>query len=122
MKELLIPIYLSVGFMGGTILLMQLIRWGLLVWVSTTRHGGDFLGQPKRRLIWSVPLVALHPAPYLFVGACFGMYRLLRDGPGIPAASILIGFVTYLAFAGWAGYVAFRRRKIKEPPRAPRLF
>jgi hypothetical protein len=63
---LLPPVLLFLGFSAGTVFGTQMLRWGALLWVSTTTHGGDFLGPPKRRLLWVLPFVLLlHPAPYL---------------------------------------------------------
>ena len=45
--------------------MLQVVRWGTLLWVTTISHGGDFLGSPRRRLVWAFPFILLlHPTPY----------------------------------------------------------
>jgi hypothetical protein len=48
---LLAPVLLFLGFFAGTLFGAQMLRWGALLWVSTTTHGGDFLGPPKPALL-----------------------------------------------------------------------
>jgi hypothetical protein len=49
---------------------MIVVRWAALVHTVFALHGGDFLGAPKRRLLWAIPLVILlHPVPYLVIGS-----------------------------------------------------
>jgi hypothetical protein len=117
---LLAPFYVLVGFIGGTILLTQLVRWGMLVWVSTTQHGGDFLGAPKRRLLWVLPFVAaLHPAPYILVGVSFGIYRLVKDKSGAPIIWMLTGLLIYVAFAALSSLAVLRRRRRAQAAARP---
>ena len=54
------------GFLFGMILTPAAMRWVALVHTSLTKQGGDFLGPPRRRLLWVTPFVILfHPTPYL---------------------------------------------------------
>ncbi len=47
----------------------QLLRWAHLVHTSFGLHGGDFLGAPRRRLLWVAPFILLlHPFPYILGG------------------------------------------------------
>ncbi len=57
------------GFFLGTMFLPAALRWGLLAHTALTKQEGDFLGAPRRRLLWFAPFVFLfHPFPYLIAG------------------------------------------------------
>lgn len=112
MQMLLLPVFILAGFMGGGLLATQLMRWGLLLWVAMTKHGGDFLGAPRRRLLWAVPVVALlHPAPYLLVVVVIALYRESQGAMGGPFICVLVGLCGYLATAGLATLKGLRRRR-----------
>jgi hypothetical protein len=54
------------GFFTGSLLVRQILRWLALLAVTTAKQGGDFLGPPRRRLLWVVPFVVFfHPGLYL---------------------------------------------------------
>ena len=68
------------GFLVGMILTPAVMRWAVLVHTSLAKQSGDYLGPPRRRLLWFAPFVIVfNPAPYLLAA---------------------LGFVTFLAFAG----------------------
>jgi hypothetical protein len=80
MSEVAIPALSVLGFFVGMLLWTQLTRWVGLLYVSCSKLGGDFLGPPKRRLLWAVPIVGLlHPAPWLFFAAVFFGIRAYRS-------------------------------------------
>jgi hypothetical protein len=57
------------GAFLGMIFVPQLIRWILLLHTTFRLQEGDFLGAPKRRLLWFAPFVLLfHPVPYITAG------------------------------------------------------
>ena|ERR1700683_441094 len=61
-----------VGFLFGILIVPQLFRWIFLVHTKVALQEGDFLGPPKRRLLWATPFVLLmHPAPYLLLSMCW---------------------------------------------------
>ena len=69
MSEVITPLLGFAGLFAGMLLWVQFTRWVALLYVSGSKEGGDFLGPPKRRLLWATPFLALlHPAPWL-VGA-----------------------------------------------------
>jgi hypothetical protein len=120
-ETLLLPLFLLVGFIGGGFLVTQLMRWGLLVWVLLTKHGGDFLGAPRRRLLWVFPFVALlHPAPYLLVAVVLALYRMFQGKVGVPLLCVLLGLAVYLAMTGLTTLkvLRLRRRRRLATPRA----
>ena len=109
---LLLPVFLLVGFVGGSFLTIQLMRWGLLIRASLTQHGGDFLGAPRRRLLWAFPFVALfHPAPYLLAAVVLALYRMFQGTVRVPFIWLLLGFTAYMAVVGLTSLRVFRLRR-----------
>lgn len=98
----MLPIVLiAAGFFFGMIFVPQLLRWALLIQTSFGLHGGDFLGAPKRRLLWAAPFILLlHPLPYLIVGTVVftGLAALGRVSVGW--LWFLDGFYTYALLMG----------------------
>jgi hypothetical protein len=81
----------AAGFLIGMFLLPLVVRWAALVHTVFGLHGGDFLGGPKRRLLWAAPLVILlHPVPYLVIGSL-----VIIDFVAVGRAST--GWVWFLA-------------------------
>jgi hypothetical protein len=78
-----------------------LIRWAALLYATLGLHGGDFLGAPKRRLLWAAPLfVLVHPAPYFIVWTV--VVGVLAARGQIPGGWVwvLVGFWAYALFIG----------------------
>jgi hypothetical protein len=108
------------GFAAGGLLVMQTVRWGALLWVTTTAHGGDFLGPPRRRLLWAFPFVLLlHPVPY-FVGflVIFTIWAL-QGKVESTWLWLLGGFYVYPAFAGLMMFRIYRLRRRQRPSAGP---
>jgi hypothetical protein len=83
MIDVVTPIFGFAGFFAGMILWVQFTRWVGLLYVSGSKEGGDFLGPPKRRLLWAFPFLALlHPAPWLLGVAGIFAFRDLRAYAG----------------------------------------
>ena len=113
---LLAPILVLAGFFAGSLFFQHVVRWGALIWVSTTTHGGDFLGPPRRRLLWVFPFVALlHPAPYLFTFLIVSTVWALQGKVGSILPWLLAGF--YLNFA-FSGLVMLRSYRLQRQRRA----
>ena len=73
------------------------LRWALLVHTSLTKQGGDFLGAPRRRLLWATPLVVLlHPAPYLLIGLLVTSFLAVTGRLSTGWLWLLGGLFTYL--------------------------
>lgn len=86
----LYPLLFVAGFFTAALAVSRILQWVTLIRTCVGKLGGDFLGAPKRRLIWVTPLVSLfHPAPYLVVG--------------LLAASVLA--VTGRLPAGWRWFL-----------------
>jgi hypothetical protein len=84
------------GVFLGMIFVPQLIRWTLLLHTTFRLQEGDFLGAPKRRLLWFVPFVLVfHPLPYIAAGMVV-VSALASAGRLAPAWSwFLGGFYAY---------------------------
>jgi hypothetical protein len=110
---LLAPALLFLGFFAGTLFGTQMLRWGALLWVSTTTHGGDFLGPPKRRLLWVFPFVLLlHPAPYLVVSVVVFTVMALQGKIGSIWPWLLAGFYAYIVILSLRMLQLYRRRRL----------
>ena len=76
MDTLLIPILVLAGFLAGGLFVSYVMRWCALIFTTSAKHGGDFLGPPRRRLVWALPFLALlHPAPYILCVAAIVAFR-----------------------------------------------
>jgi hypothetical protein len=117
---LFVPFLAIAGFFAGSLFFQQILRWGALIWVATTTHGGDFLGPPRRRLLWVLPFVVLlHPAPYL-VAFLIGLtvWALLgKAGPVWPW--LLGGFYLNLTFSGLVVLRSYRLRRRRPATAGP---
>jgi hypothetical protein len=107
MNDVATPAFGLMGFLAGTLLWTQLTRWVLLLYTVGSKHGGDYLGPPKRRLIWAAPIVGLiHPAPWLICVTVFlgvHAYRVQAGARwawfygGLSLAILLMIFSTAMA-------------------------
>ena len=94
------------------LLTTQLSRWALLLWTTLSTHGGDFLGTPKRRLIWAFPFVAfLHPAFLLLSAALVGGWTLLNSEPTPFEWGLIVGVGFYVLPMFMMILVILKRRK-----------
>jgi hypothetical protein len=101
------------GFFSATFVVTQCWRCAALLWVAFSRHGGDFLGPPRRRLLWISPFVVLfHPGVYLLTALLVvtGLYLQNRVASGW--GWFLAGFYVYIAFAVLS--LASRYRRIRQ--------
>ena len=100
------------GFFSATFVVTQCWRWSALLWVAFSRHGGDFLGPPKRRLLWISPFVVLlHPGLYLITALVVvtGLYLQNRVTSGW--GWFLAGFYVYVAFSMLSVTSRYRRMR-----------
>jgi hypothetical protein len=106
------------GFFAGMMLWAQFTRWVGLLLVSGSKDGGDFLGPPKRRLIWVIPFLALvHPAPWLLGAAIFFAFRSIRGATGAGWIWFFGGVVLallYMLFSTLTLLVRWRRSRTKR--------
>jgi hypothetical protein len=87
------------GFFFGMLIVAQLFRWILLIRTTIVPCGGDFLGPPKRRLLWATPFALLmHPAPYILLGICWIAALAATGRLSYPWPLILGGFSAGAAF------------------------
>jgi hypothetical protein len=69
MQQSLPPFLAAIlGVIAAMIFMSPFVHWLALVQTSFAKHGGNFLGPAKRRLLPTAPFVILlHPVPYLTV-------------------------------------------------------
>jgi hypothetical protein len=58
-SDVIAPIFGFAGLFAGMLLWVQFMRWLMLLYVSGSKHGGDFLGPPKRRLLWAISALTM---------------------------------------------------------------
>jgi hypothetical protein len=99
MSDVLTPFLGFAGLLAGMLLWAQFTRWVGLLYVSGSKEGGDFLGPPKRRLLWAIPFLALlHPAPWLLGAAVFFAFRATRGDMGAGGSWFFGGLALALLF------------------------
>jgi hypothetical protein len=104
------------GFVAGMLLWTQLTRWVGLLYVSGSKEGGDFLGPPKRRLAWAIPMIGLlHPAPWLICLAIFFAIRAYQSHAGEGWAWFFGGLLLAILFMILGTVVALARwRRLQQ--------
>jgi hypothetical protein len=113
MEPVLLIIAIS-GFFVGSAAVQQILRWIALLSVVTSRQEGDFLGPPRRRLLWVVPFVVfLHPGLYIIgaliaVTGCYLLNRLSGEWGWFLVGVYINPIVTGLTIA--SRYRRFRRK------------
>jgi hypothetical protein len=107
----------ALGFILGMVVFPLLVRWVALLHTTLGSHGGDFLGPPKRRLLWAAPLVVLvHPVPYFLVGAVAVGGLALRGRISSGWLWLLLGFGVYALFmAAMVAPILLRARNRRTP-------
>jgi hypothetical protein len=102
------------GFFIGSVAAQQTFRWIALLSVVTSRQAGDFLGPPRRRLLWVVPFVVFfHPGLYIIgalvaITSCYLLNRLSGEWGWFLLGVYINSIVTGLRVA--SRYRRFRRK------------
>ena len=108
-----LPAMAIAGFFSAMFVVTQWLRYAALFLVAFNRHGGDFLGPPRRRLLWISPFVVLfHPGVYLLIALLVvtGLYLQNRVASGW--GWFLAGFYVYIVFLVLS--LASRYRRIRR--------
>jgi hypothetical protein len=82
--------------------------------VATTlaKHGGDFLGEPKRRLLWACPFVSLiHPGFWLASLVFILPWLFLTNQLSAFTQAVAAGFLLPSVFFGVLVVITLRRVK-----------
>jgi hypothetical protein len=109
-----LPIIAILGFFTGSLLVQQILRWIVLLSVATAKQGGDFLGPPRRRLLWVVPfIVFFHPGVYMIGALIVGTGLCLLNWPGGGWGWFLVGLYTHIIVSGLSIASRYRRRKLR---------
>jgi hypothetical protein len=115
-----LPALAVAGFLSGSVVVTQWWRYVALLVVAFGRHGGDFLGPARRRLLWVSPMVALfHPGVYLLAALVVVTSLYLQDRVASGWGWFLAGFYLYIVFAALSFASRYRRirRHAKSSPR-----
>ena len=109
------------GFFLGTLIFSQLTRWVGLVGYALSKQGGDFLGQPKRRLVWMAPILAvMHPGLAFFLVAVFLAANWLSASSSDLLTWLAGGACVSFTFQLFFFFLVYRKmRAAKSTPRAP---
>ena len=127
MGNLISPLLGFAGFYAGLLLWTQFTRWVVLLHAAASKEGGDFLGPPRRRLLWAIPFLALlHPAPWLLGAMVFLAFRTLGADAagawpwffgGLVIALLVMMFSSLAMLARWRR-MGSRSSGSSEPPPA----
>jgi hypothetical protein len=106
------PLLFIAGFCAATFTVSRVLHWAALIRICVGKLGGDFLGAPKRRLIWATPFVLLfHSATYLLFGVM--AVSALAIAGRLPAgwSWFIAGFYAYALFGGLLVLKVMRKRR-----------
>ena len=104
----------ALGFFAATLLVSAISHWAALLVTVLGKQGGDFLGPPKRRLLWAAPLAIVHPAPFLMVAALMGGAMAGLALLGRSWEWFFVGLYGALAYVGLLASMAWRRSKARR--------
>lgn len=115
MSPLPYALLLIAGLFVATFTVSRVLHWVSLVHISFGKLGGDFLGAPKRRLIWATPLILLlHPAPYLVAGVLAASVLAFSGRLPVGWCWFIAGFYAYAAFGGLLMLKVMRDRRARR--------
>jgi hypothetical protein len=107
---------LILGFVAGQVFWATVGRWLGLVLTSTAKHGGDFLGPPRRRLIAMLPFAAvLHPGLWLVLVVLYFTVRILTGRLGSFWTWTAVCFYSTVALLTIGTYLRMKRGRSAEP-------
>jgi hypothetical protein len=102
----------AAGFLVAMVSLGPILHWAVLFRTTLGLHGGDFLGPPKRRLLWAAPFVLLfHPVPFFVVGACVVTVLAALGRLSSGWLWFLAGFYTYALLMGLLVLASLRKAR-----------
>jgi hypothetical protein len=108
-----LPIIAILGFFTGSLVVQQILRWIALLSVATAKQGGDFLGPPRRRLLWVVPFVVFfHPGSYMISALIVSTGLCFLEWPGGEWGWFLMGLYIYVIVSGLL--IASKYRRIRR--------
>jgi hypothetical protein len=105
-----LPIIAILGFFTGSLVVKQVLRWIALLSVATAKQGGDFLGPPRRRLLWVLPFVVFfHPGLYMISALIVSTGFCLLNWPGGEWGWFLAGLYICVVVSGLLIASKYRR-------------
>jgi hypothetical protein len=113
---MVLPLITTLGFFTGGLVVQQTLRWIALLSVVTAKQGGDFLGPPRRRLLWVVPFVVFfHPGLFIMGGLIVSTSFCLLNRSGGELGWFLVGLYIYVIMCGLL--IASKYRQFRRKPR-----
>lgn len=109
------PLLFIAGFAAAAFTVSRILHWASVTRVTIGKLGGDFLGAPKRRLLWATPFVLLfHPGPYLALGLL--ATSVLAIAGQLPAGWrwFMAGFYAYAVVGGLLMLNLLRKRRSRK--------
>jgi hypothetical protein len=118
------PLLFIAGFFAAVFTVSRVLHWTVLIRTCFGKLGGDFLGAPKRRLIWATPFVFLfHSAIYLILGVLAA--SVLAIAGRLPAGWcwFMTGFYAYALICGLLVLNVMRKHRSRpnQQPKANKL-
>jgi uncharacterized membrane protein YhhN len=111
--ETALPIMAILDFFTGSLVIQQILRWITLLSVATAKQGDDFLGPPRRRLLWVVPFVVFfHPGLYMIGALIVSTGFCLLNRPGGESGWFLLGLCFNVIVSGLL--IASKYRRIRR--------
>ena len=96
------PQGIGVGVLAAMVAVGQLTRWISVLATTLAKHGGDFLGEPRRRLLWAAPIFSiLHPGFYVALATVIAPWYLLQRETTDFFRSVAIGYYAPLILSVW---------------------
>jgi hypothetical protein len=113
--------YIGVGFFLGMFLFSHVARGIGLVAYTLSKQSGDFLGPPKRRLLWMAPIVAaINPGVLLLVFAGYIAAKAIGGHVQREVIWLLAGCATSFLWMGLLIVSVIRKARFrKASERAP---
>jgi hypothetical protein len=103
-------LFTAAGLASGMFASSLLSKWLSLIHTTISKHGGDFLGAPKRRLLWALPFVLfLHPGAWPIGIAVVLTVRVISGALNLDWLWFLGGFYGILLLIYGTVLVTYRR-------------
>jgi hypothetical protein len=104
--------YLVAGIFASIIVTLMLARWVGLIVTAAQKHGGEYLGLPRRRLLAALPLIAfIHPGPWLLLASILVTVRILGSDVNRAMHWAVYGFYGQLVLIGLIMLLVLRKAK-----------
>jgi hypothetical protein len=109
------PLLFIAGVFAAALTVSRTLHWVWLIRTCVGKLGGDFLGAPKRRLIWATPFVSLlNPAPYLILGLLALSVLVIAGRLSAGWRWFMAGFYAYAVVGGLLALSVTRIHRLRR--------